>query len=306
MITEEIDDVIDESIELLYGTSTEKLAAASKVAYLCADLRFLEKVANQSQIISAFARLLGENSNVELSFVIGKVFLAMSLVQEFHQILSSHSFGATILKIIELELKVERSASFSIAEQGEGSFSTRQEHFLFICLSILSNLADNHATLRKMVKKGLVPLVIGCLRMKSAKAVVVSLSLLKLSSIFEETAVEITNNGHNLIPKLVNLLHLPCADAQVDIIKILFNLSFLEENLHLISNEEIHSFLVMNSHKEHLNPHLICLMYHLSSSDENRKKFFNAGISEYLIGSIKTAKKQGIDESLAGLLVNVS
>ena len=295
------DEVIDESIEKLYGTPSEKLQAANQVASLCVDIQVLQHVAEQNQLMSAFARLLADDSNdVELSFIIGKILLVISKFEEFHEILSSHRIGATILSVIELEL--QRGHHRADSKLCGCAFTTRQEHFLFICLSILANLAaDNVATLRKMVKKGLVPLVIGCLQMKSARSVMVSLQLLKLSSIFEETVVEIATQGHNVIPKLATMLNLHC--VQSDVISILFNMSFLEQCLDLISNEDVHAFLLDNLHEEDLNPHVLCLAYHLSSKHENRQKFFAAGVSGYLM---KIAKKQETDKALAGLLVNVS
>ena len=177
---------------------------------------------------------------------------------------------------------------------------------MFVCLSILCNLADNNATLRKMVKKGLIPIVGSCLQMKLAKSIMISLRLLKLSSIFEETAVEIATQGQKVISKLADLLNVPCVNIQSDVISILFNLSFLDECFDLISNEEVHKFLVDNLHDEELNLHAVSLVYHLSSKHENRQKFFAAGISEYLIEAMKTDKKKEMNKAFAGLLVNVS
>jgi hypothetical protein len=294
--TQKMNNVIDESIELLYGTPSEKLAAARQIASLCVDIHVLEDVVEQNQLVSAFTRLLEDDSNVELSFIIGKVLLAISKIEDFHEILASHRVGVTILSVIDRQL-----------QRPKLSFTTRQEHFLFVCLSILDNLATNIGTLRKMVKKGLVPLVVGCLQMKSAKSIKISLQLLKLSSIFEETAVEIATQGHNVIPQLARMLNVvQCVNVQSDVISILFNMSFLEECIDLISNEEVHSFLVDNLYEDDLNPNAVCLVYHLSSKHENRQKFFAAGISEYLITVMKTAKKQEMDKALAGLLVNVS
>ena len=160
-----------------------------------------------------------------------------------------------------------------------------------------------------MVKKGLVPIVVGCLQMKSVKSLMVSLQLLRLSSIFEETAVEIATQGQHVIPKLVCMLQVQCVNIRSDVISTLFNLSFLEQCLDLISNqEEVHKFIVDNLHEEQLNQRALCHVYHLSSKHDNRQKFFEAGVSGYLIKALKTAKKQKqeMNKALAGLLVNVS
>jgi len=100
---------MDESIELLfpdlYGTLSEKVAAVAQVASLCKDVQVLEHIVEHNQLMSAFARLLEEDSNVEMSFIISKVLLAISKVADFHEILANHRVGATILRVIELELK---------------------------------------------------------------------------------------------------------------------------------------------------------------------------------------------------------
>lgn len=300
---------MDDSIELLfqdlYGTPSEKLAAIIQVASLCKDIEVLEHIVQHDQLMSAFARLLEEDSNVAMGFVIGKLLLAISKFEDYHEMLAKHRIGVIILRAVELELKrvehrVETKSSVHCV------FTNRQENFLFICLSILVNLAENVATLRKMVKKGLVPIVVGCLHMKAAKSLMTSLRLLKLSSIFEETAVEIANQGDNVFPQLARMLNTQSVNIRSDVISILFNLSFLDQCLDLISNQEVHKFLVDNLHKEELYPHAVCLVYHLSSKHENRQQFFDAGIFEYLIKSMKIAKKQEMTKALAGLLANVS
>lgn len=300
---------MDDSIELLfqdlYGTPSEKLAAITQVASLCKDIQVLEHVVHHDQLIAAFARLLEEDSNAEMSFIIGKVLLAISKFEDYHEMLAKHRIGVIILRAVELELKrVEHR--LETKSSVHGVFTNRQEHFLFICLSILVNLAENVATLRKMVKKGLVSIIVGCLHMKAAKSITMSLRLLKLSSIFEETAVEIANQEHSVIPQLARMLNAQCVNIQSDVISILFNLSFLDQCLDFISNQEIHKFLVENLQEEELYPHAVCLVYHLSSKHENRQQLFAAGVSEYLIKAMKTAKKQKMTKALAGLLVNVS
>ena len=302
---------MDESIERLYpdlyGTPSEKVAAVTQVASLCTDIRVLEHVVQHNQLMSAFARLLEEDSNAEMSFIIGKILLAISTVADFHQVLANHRIGAIVMRVIELELNRVEHRLETKSSGHYCAFTTRQEHFLFICLSILHNLADNNATLRKMVKKGLIPIIGHCLQMKLGKSVMISLRLLKLSSIFEETVVEIATQGQKVISKLADLLNVTCVNIQSDVISILFNMSFLDQCLDIISKEEVHKFLVDNLRgEEELNLHAVSLVYHLSSKHENRQKFFAAGLSEYLIEAMKTEKKNEMNKALAGLLVNVS
>ena len=58
---------MEESIERLYGTPSEKVAAVTQIASLCKDVRVIEHVVENDQLMSALNRLLEEDSNVEMS-----------------------------------------------------------------------------------------------------------------------------------------------------------------------------------------------------------------------------------------------
>ena len=303
-----------DSIELLlpdlYGTASEKLAAAKKISSLCVNIQVLEYVSQHDQLISAldrllvasFAQLSDDGSSIsDLGFTISKIILALSEVEDFHEILSNHRIGASLLH----HLGSTNQKLISNLNGAEIESRDRRENFVIICLRILVNLAGNVGTLKKMIKKGLVPLIVSCLlNMKSRKSHIVSLQLLKVCSVFEETAIEIASHGQDVIPMLVRLLNNAPTKIHSDLISIMFNLSFLEECLDLISDVDgIHSCLV---NKLQVESRTISLLYHLSSKEENRSKLFAAGISDYLIEEMKKATKQEMDEALAGLLVNVS
>ena len=219
------------------------------------------------------------------------------------------------------------SSSASNGEQGSCSsyaFTRKEENVLFICLSILDNLADEFTVLRKMVKKLLVRCLIGCIYLHNVDP---ALSLLKKASIFEETALELSSSSSVAISRLAELLLLSSNTSsndneqitvQQDVVITLFNLSFHQDCVALISNAEgIHSRLValLRDESSVTNTQTLQMMYHLSSREEDRQQLYEAGITSHLIQLLKahtstsSSSDEGgveMDSGLAGLLVNVS
>lgn len=307
-----VDQVVEETLELLYDDDPEeKLKGTHNIVSLCSDTRnLLEEVVQNHQLMSALSRLLGESDSlpVELTFNIGKLFLSLSLIGDFHEILSSHRVGALALDVVELELK--RASHRSV--EPESSFTTKQEHIISILLSVLDNLADDLACLRKMIKKSLASSLTRCMRQSSIESLLVTLSLLKKASVFEETAIELSTDGSKAIGQLAHLLTIPCIEMQQHVVAILFNFSFHDECMRLISAENIHTTLVaLLQQKPSLYSQTIQLMYHLSSRDEDRQQLLDAssGLMPALMNLLQrhhTAGNGELDERFAGLLVNVS
>jgi len=203
------------------------------------------------------------------------------------------------------------------------AFTRKEENVLFICLSILDNLADEFTVLRKMVKKSLVHCLVGCIYLQN---VCPALSLLKKASIFEETAIELSSSSSGVaISRLAELLSRSSntssndneSTIQQDVVITLFNLSFHQDCVALISDvEDIHSRLVLlleNESSVSCTTTILQLMYHLSSREEDRQQLYEASITPHLIQLLKAHTSSSanevedeMDSGLAGLLVNVS
>ena len=320
---EKLDRVVDESLELLYGSPDDKKEGIDKILSLCQDQSILEDVIQNHQLMSALARLLGESESlpIELTFGIVKLFCIFSFIEDFHQVLSSHRIGSLALGLVELELKrawhrgtepalrttdevVPADFTFDLATR-RYTFSSKQEHLLLVCLNILDKLADDFTVLRKMMNKSLVSILTRCLQQQSSESAMMSLSLLKKASVFEDTAVELSRAGCNAIPLLVNLCNCP-RETHQDVLVTLFNLSFHQECATLISSLNIHSRLVALLQNPLLCNQTLQLMYHLSKRGEDQKRL-EAGIGPALIELLTTSAANGeLDRGFAGLLVNVS
>ena len=327
--------MMDDALENLYQeTAEDKLEGIHKITTLLNSATtnktttniHLDNVVDNDQLMGALARLFSESSHhpIELTFGIGKIFLSLSLIEDYQEILSSHRVGSLCLDVIELQLKRALHRS-SCDENGESSctyaFTRKEENVLFICLSILDNLADEFTVLRKMVKKSLVQCLIGCIYLQN---VAPALSLLKKASIFEETAVQLPSSSSVAISHLAELLLSSSNTSshddesttiQQDVVITLFNLSFHQDCVALVSNSnDIHSRLVslLRNESSVSSTNTLQLMYHLSSREEDRHKLYEAGITSHLIQLLKTHTSSSLDEveeinlGLVGLLVNVS
>jgi len=317
-----IEEAMDESLELIYGSVEEKLKGIKKVISCCHHLESLELFIRNHQLMSALSRLFGEDSDLptDLSFTIGKLFYAFSTDEKYHETLSSYRVGALAFGVVELELKralhrkkvdilkedeVNLPAAFSFRQY---SFSKKQERVIFVCLGILVNLASDFVVLEKMMKKSLVSLLRSCLQQKSKQSVYMTLCLLRKSTIFDETANELSNERCDAIPKLALLMQTSCNTTQQEIVAILFNLSFHPECIKMISKQEIHSTLVKSLENRSLAGPSMCLMYNLSSSEDNQEKFLSAGISAILLEFVKDniTREETMNKGLVGLLLNMT
>jgi len=333
--------MMDDALENLYQeTAEDKLEGIHKITTLLSSAttttndntsttaNSLDDVVENDQLLGALARLFSESSHhpIELTFGIGKIFLSLSLIEDYHEILSSHRVGSLCLDVIDLELKRALHRG-SCDENGESScssyaFTRKEENVLFICLSILDNLANEVTVLRKMVKKSLVQCLLGCIHLQNVGP---ALSLLKKGSIFEETAIELSSSssGVAVISRLAELLSRSSNTSsndnesitvQQDVVITLFNMSFHQDCVALISNaEDIHSRLVtLMENESSVSSTNLQLMYHLSSREEDRQQLYEASITPHLIQLLKTHTSSSLDEveemdlGLVGLLVNVS
>jgi hypothetical protein len=321
-----LDHVINESLELLYGSPEDAVGGINQVLSLLGKEPHdtLESVVQNHQLMSALARLLGDDSNqpIEMIFSLGKLFLSLTLIEDFHKILSSHRVGALTLGLVELEVKRARhrgcgSTSPTADSTGPSNcfidltsrshiFSKKQERVLFVLLSILDNLADDPVVLKKMTKKSLVGLLIQLIHQKSSENLFVSISILNKSSVLADISNDFTRPGCRAIPQLTHLLSVPQNSLVHESLITLFNISFHQECLNLISAEEIHCQLVSLMQNNSLCSASLKLMYRLSLKDEDRQKFHEAKITPYLLKLVLRSADEELDRAVAGLLVNVS
>lgn len=298
---------IDEAVELLYGSSDEKLQGVNNVLAMCHQVSDLEYVIQNNQLMAALTRIFSEDSPIELSFSISKLLLAFASVEDFHELLSSYRIGALTLGVIELEVKRAsfRGNALHLAAPSSCIFTKKQEPLIMVCCEILSHIADDFGALRKMIKKGLATTLGKCSTLKTLPAVDSVLSLMTKASIFEEAADELSSDESNAVERLIDLLHVN--ELKSKIISVLFNLSFHDKCLIRVAASNIHFRLTKMIGKKSSPSSVYKLAYHLScGSQENREKFVQAGISTQIKDILTSMRYETIDDALAGLVDNIT
>lgn len=302
-----IDNDLDEAVDLLYGSTEEKLQGVNRVISLCRnDIDAMNSAVTNHQLMSALARLFGEGGSHEICFVIGKLFLALVSIEDFQDVLSTYRVGALTSGVIEIEVRRSQHRGNTVAAPTDpNKFSTKEEAVIMIGCDILSHIADDFGALRKMIKKDIASTLAHCLSMNAIPALHSVLKLLLKVCIFEEAADELSGDESKAIEKLVRLLHVPTLNDEVA--SILFNLSFHEDCLSVMSSTDIYSSVTKLLGKKPIHHSIYKLAYHLSCNEGNRNQLVGAGITSKLEDILKNSLSRfQIHEGLAGLLVNMS
>ena len=201
----------------------------------------------------------------------------MSQVEENHERLAENRIGALAIGVLEVQVKRHNS-------RGDVAFSDEQERLITLCLDILNNLGDSPIILNKMMKKDLPSLLVPFVRLRSPGAIVLSLSLIRSASIYEETAAALSAEGCQVIPFLVSVLgNTDVREISVDVICTLFNLSLHDRCLDMISRTDIWESLAILV-EDRCNQ-AVSLMYRLSSTEANRDYMTEMGLAA-LVGEL--------------------
>lgn len=304
-----IEDAIDESLELIYGSVEENKVGVNKLLSLVRlHPTALEHLIQNHRLISALTRLFGEDDvHAELSFAIAKLFLVFASIESFRDIIFSYRVGALALGVLELEIKRachrgNLSASSDLAVQPV-VFTKRQELLSMVCCKILDHIGDDFNALCKMVKKSLATTLRYFLELKTCQALNAVLALLLKLSIFKVAADELSSEGHHVIEILAGLLCV--SEINSEVVCILYNLSFHNDCFGIISSTtNIHYSILEMFGKKSLVYTLAC---NLSSSEDNRHRFVDAKISSRLVDILRSSDpREPMDEGLAGILINMT
>mmetsp|Transcript_8240 Transcript_8240/g.10140 ORF Transcript_8240/g.10140 Transcript_8240/m.10140 type:complete len:894 (+) Transcript_8240:260-2941(+) len=223
-------DNIEEYLEMLYASPSEKINGTKRVLALCRQsVSNLETLVRNHTLMSALSRTLRDDSkdSTALCLALLKIFLALSHFGELHEILSAYKVGSLTLSALDLEVRRSRHRFRHIRRRGsvaggsgggatppmdvrrevEGvAVAKRRDLVIFVCLRILANLSSSGfggvVVEMKMVKKNFVQMLGVCLYRRSKRCLLLVLSFLKRLTIYERNVREILalelekNEGH--------------------------------------------------------------------------------------------------------------
>ncbi|OMJ87705.1 hypothetical protein SteCoe_10549 [Stentor coeruleus] len=229
---------LDNYIELLYSDKLEdKIHSARSLLYLLNEAESIEVMLNHESLIGILARTLRDEykKSTDLSLYLAGIFYVISNFSTLHAALSQNQIGDTSIKIIEYHIqkydymKTELAKVKHDMEKEQKKFEIlekKQNKLLFLCFSILLNIAEDLQIERKIKKRKIISYLIMMLAKDNIALLDVVLRFLKKLSIFAEGKNEMHEQEH-IISKLQRFVPCPHHQSICELVlKLILNLSF--------------------------------------------------------------------------------
>jgi hypothetical protein len=203
-----------------------------------------------------------------------------------------------------LKLQEKQRSNLEKLDTKTKKIHRKQEKVFFVGLYILMNLAEDITVERKMVKKGLMDLLIQSLDRSSSDLLVLAVTFLKKVCIFEENKNALKSRG--VIAKLCKFL--PCSSQPLmhASLRLLFNLSFDAEIREQAVQIGMIPKLISLLKTPAFRARALRLLYHMSIEDRCKSMFTYTDGLPLIMGMIINFPQDSLPKELAGLSVNIS
>lgn len=305
---------LDESLELMYGSSEEKIMATKNILKFCTSFMNLENLKENDQMMSALSRMLADDSSssTQLSFNLGKIFLSFSNFKRFHPILSSFRVGYLLMSILDLELKrikhreqKQMQDDIVSTKRKAHALNSRHEGVLFVAFKVLENLSDDVSVLRKMVKKGLLNYLLILIEKNSQNCIHVILSLLSRCCIFKECCHEIVFGNFQTIDTLVKNLALSDRDIVKKTLNVIYNLSFDANCRQKMIEAKVGTKLIQHMKKSSTRKISILIIYNITVDNACRDSLLSNQLNHAIIQAVANRQNDSITNELSAVAINV-
>ncbi|KAH7726541.1 cation diffusion facilitator family transporter containing protein [Aphelenchoides avenae] len=223
---------VENYVEMLYEEN-EKPKSVALILELALNPANAETLTENEVLMGALARVFREDSrkNFEVATNIANIFYQFSQNVRLQPAISHYKIGALSMQLIEYELKRwdmwnEQAQTMNEKNRLKWEFAMKkQDQLIAACLKILLNLADDIKVEHKMIKRGMIPILVKCLdHVASASLLKTTVTFVWKLSVFSENKDAMGAEG--IVEKLVRLL--PKSDAELTelVFVALFNLSF--------------------------------------------------------------------------------
>ena len=321
---------LDDYMEMLYDELPDKLRASALILQLARQPDNLEELYDKNTLLGALARTLREewSKSSELATNITYIFFCFSTFSQFHSVISHFKVGALCMSIVESEIaKYEKwhselkSKSDSLKKSASQNDKARsdlekmrikiveqtrkQENLLRVSIYLLLNIAEDPNTEMKMHTKGIVSILVRCLQCRNPELLILVVSLLKRLSVYIENIMEMERT--NIIEQLGQFIPCTHPDLLAISLRLLFNLSFRATLRSRMVKCGLLSKLVELLKHDKLEPIAICILYHISMTDDRTRGMFGytEGIS-FVMKKVLTTEETNLDPQLMSLCVNLA
>jgi hypothetical protein len=305
-VTNEIDNHLEEALNLLYGNEDERVVGSLRVLSLCKDVGTLETIAENHQMISALVRIMNDKTSfsADTAFNVGKIFLSMATFDDFHPILAKYKVGSIIMDVANQTL--------GRLDDPLDSHCNGDVAILFVYISILNLLSDDSDVLRKMMKKGIIEFVCGCIVLDLPERPYESaLFMMHRISVYEETVAYCSQDRCLIVPSLVSKLQRKeNSDFTKRVFTVLYNLSFDKGCRCKMMDSGLTKIISKTIHSSTYGDMALKVLYQLSTDQHERKELLASDLEHSLIkalnsckGSLKNTEK---GELVFAIIINVS
>ncbi|DAZ95166.1 TPA: hypothetical protein N0F65_012420 [Lagenidium giganteum] len=324
-VTARLDD-LDTYMEKLYDEDVEsKLAGAKMILQLAEYAGNIETLIQNESLMCLLSRVLNDDykKSYDFSLTMMRIFWCFSNFLQLHPILANYRIGAITLKIVEFEIKrhelrleeeklMETSkdtsddalSKFEREKKRNKKRMKKQDQLLYVCFSVLLNLAEDIHTERKMVKKKIVVYLAKMLDRVAPDLVILTITFLKKLSIFEEnkdTMIEL-----NVIEKLIRYVRCNHDKTIQMSLKLLFNLSFDPALREVLVKNSLIPKLVDLLKKPPFRALSLRILYHLSMDDRCKSMFTYTEAIPIVMQLVINFPQNMVAKELAALAVNLS
>ncbi len=309
-----ISNRLEANLELLYGSDEDRVSSLEDTLTICMDVQNIELVVYDDPLMSALSRLLSDHveNAAKTTFNLLKIFLLLADYDDFHESLSKHRIGLSIISIIDLELKraehlrAETAQNLNV-EEGCQSESNRVDNILLLCCEILLRLSDNCSTLVKMLKKNLAGMLLFALpHCCKCQWLLSLLKLLTRATEYAEVVAEIESSQAFLSPIIFLVRLISSSDDEIVeySMKVLHNLSFNYNALsQMIQADIIHKLITYPKHQRKA----FGILYHGSTFVDLLPSSKLLGpLTKLSVDIFQSFTKNAIPKAYFAFLINVS
>jgi hypothetical protein len=291
---------IDEYLESFYEDDTEaKVSSSRKILLLVLDFNNIQLILSHDSLMGTLSRTLRDDykKSMDLCLYLLSSFYVLSNYAEFHSVLLQNQLGDTTMKCIEYQIqrfdlrvaeyqkmlaKVEANPKESkeyklLREELDKEVKKmnkmigRQDKVLYICFSILFNLAEDFKIEKKMTKRKIVTHLVKMLERNNIDLLTIALVFLKKLSIFSENKDQMIEDG--VVDRLARFFKHTHENLLVLTLQLIINLSFDKKVRDLVDAKGLIPKIVDLLKINQLRLLVLICLYNLSLDDKTRVAF---------------------------------
>jgi hypothetical protein len=293
-----IEETVSRIMESMYGNDCDKLSGLSSLLQICQTPHHLETVTRHRSFMPALARMVHDDSgdNVALFAIIIQIIASFSVFVDFHPELLHHHIGSSIMTFLKNQInRIDQLSSPDI---------NKLDEVILASLSVLDHLSDDPSICRKMLRKGLVPLLFGYLDMNSVTLFPTISKLLLKASVYEDLIPLSTGDG--------SLMHLICLmksrdeTVQRNALMIFYNMSFFECFYQVVSTHDITKEIFRILHRSMNRYECFSLLYQMTKTRESRLALALPEYIDQIMGLFLQLDRQKYATEICAIVINVS